>query len=671
MSRLTGRGRPRRAFAVGVVRGAYPEREDTQLSTLDELGETLVAPVLRRRRGRKSRWQRVPERVAAHAAGLAEADDESLRARAAQLGLELREWGYQDERVAQMFALVRELASRTLGKRHYDVQLIGGWVLLHGMVTEMETGEGKTLTATLAVCTAALAGVPVHVITVNDYLARRDAEMLTPLYAALGLSVGVVVSGMDPAARRAAYACDVTYCTNKEVAFDYLKDRIALRGHPSRLRLQLERLSGGGGRAERVIHRGLHFAIVDEADSILVDEARTPLIISSRKGDAAEEEIYRTALAVARELEVDVDFAIEGPEREIALTADGRERVRELGEPRGGVFRGRRRREEFVRQALVALHLFHRDQHYLVQDDQVQIVDEYTGRLMPDRSWEHGLHQLIEVKEDVSVTGRQDTLARISYQRFFRRYHRLAGMTGTAREVSAELWSVYGLAVATVPTNRPCGRELLGERVLATADEKWERVVTRIGELHGDGRPVLVGTRSVAASEHLSALLDAAGLSHVILNARQDREEAEIVARAGAPGRITVATNMAGRGTDIELAPGVAEIGGLHVLATERHDARRIDRQLFGRCGRQGDPGTAEAIVSLEDELCRVYGGAPARRLAGLVGAPDSRLGSWAGRFALGHSQRAAGRLHSRMRRDLLKLDAQLDSTLAFSGRPE
>jgi len=671
MSRLTGRGRPGRALAVGVVRGAYPEREETRLSRLDELGETLVAPALRRRRGRKSRWQRVPERVAAHAAGLAEADDESLRARAAQLGLELREGGYQDERVAQMFALVRELASRTLGKRHYDVQLMGGWVLLHGMVAEMETGEGKTLTATLAGCTAALAGVPVHVITVNDYLARRDAEMLTPLYAVLGLSVGVIVSGMDPAARRAAYACDVTYCTNKEVAFDYLKDRIALRGHPSRLRLQLEKLSGGGGRAERLLHRGLHFAIVDEADSILVDEARTPLIISNRKGDAAEEEIYRTALEVARELEVDVDFAIEGPEREIQLTAGGRERVRELGEPRGGVFRGRRRREEFVRQALVALHLFHRDQHYLVQDDKVQIVDEYTGRLMPDRSWEHGLHQLIEVKEDVSVTGRQDTLARISYQRFFRRYHRLAGMTGTAREVSAELWSVYGLAVATIPTHRPCRRELSGERVLATADEKWELVVTRIEELHRDGRPVLVGTRSVAASEHLSALLDAAGLSHVVLNARQDREEAEIVARAGEPGRITVATNMAGRGTDVELAPGVAETGGLHVLATERHDARRIDRQLFGRCGRQGDPGTAEAIVSLEDELCRVYGGAPARRLAGWVGAPNSRLGSWAGRFALGHSQRAAGRLHSRMRRDLLKLDTQLDSTLAFSGRPE
>jgi preprotein translocase subunit SecA len=668
---MSSRGRPGGAHSPGPVRGAYVERDDPQLSTLDELGERFVAPAMRRLEARRGRWQRIPEQVEAHAVGLAEADDESLRARAAELAGELRERGYQDELVAQVFALVREQASRTLGKRHFDVQLMGGWVLLHGMVAEMETGEGKTLTATLAVCTAALAGVPVHVITVNDYLAQRDADALRPLYASLGLSVGVIVSGLDPQVRRAAYACDVTYCTNKEVAFDYLKDRIALGGRPSRLRLQLEELSGGAGRARRVIHRGLHYAIVDEADSVLVDEARTPLIISGAKGDTGEEEVYRTALGVARELEAGVDFSIDTREREIELLPAGCERVRELAEPRGGVFRGRRRREQFVKQALVALHLFHRDQHYLVKDDKVQIVDEYTGRLMPDRSWEHGLHQLIEVKEDVPVSGRQDTLARISYQRFFRRYQRVAGMTGTALEVSAELWAIYGLAVATIPTNRPCQRKLLPEQVLVGIEEKWERVVARIGELYTAGRPVLVGTRSVAASEHLSELLDAAGLPHVVLNARQDREEAEIVASAGEPGRITVATNMAGRGTDIALAPGVEKLGGLHVLATERHDARRIDRQLFGRCGRQGDPGTAEAIVSLEDELCHVYGGGVARWLAKIAGAAGARAGRFAGHLALAYSQATAGRLHSRMRRDLLKVDTQLDSMLAFSGRPE
>ena len=553
---MSSRARPGRALAVGPIRGAYAEQEELQLSTLDELGQKLVAPAMRRLGARKGRWQRIPEQVAAHAAGLAEADDESLLSRAAELACELRERGYEDELVAQVFALVREQAFRTLGYRHFDVQLMGGWALLHGMVAEMETGEGKTLTATLAVCTAALAGVPVHVITVNDYLAQRDADTLRPLYAALGLSVGVIVSGLDPQTRRTAYACDVTYCTNKEVAFDYLKDRIALGGRPSRLRLRLERLSGGEGRAQRLIHRGLHYGIVDEADSILVDEARTPLIISGAKGDTGEEQIYRTALVVARELERDVDYTVDTREREVKLLPEGCERVRELAEPQGGVFRGRRRREEFVRQALIALSLFHRDQHYLVKDDKVQIVDEYTGRLMPDRSWEHGLHQLIEVKEDVAVTGRQDTLARISYQRFFRRYDRLAGMTGTAREVSVELWGVYGLAVASIPTNRPCQRKLLPERVLVGVDEKWLEVVARIGELYSGGRPVLVGTRSVAASEHLSEQLDEVGLPHVVLNARQDREEAEIVARAGEPGRITVATNMAGRGTATGCRPG-------------------------------------------------------------------------------------------------------------------
>jgi preprotein translocase subunit SecA len=664
-------------ITAGVVRGAYPEREDEQLSKLDELGARVVGAASRRARARLRRWRGIPELAAAHAKEFEAALDEGLLSAASELRKQLRERGFEDELVARSFALVRETAARAIGERHFDVQLIGGAVLLHGMVAEMETGEGKTLTATLPACTAALAGIPVHIVTVNDYLARRDAEWMGPIYKALGLSVGVIASGMQPAERRAAYACDVTYCTNKEVAFDYLKDRIVLKGRPSRLRLQIEELAGRSraARGEALIHRGLHFAIVDEADSVLIDEARTPLIISDRRHDATEEEVYRTAVELARELEVDRDFEIDERERQIALLDAGCARLEEIAEPRGGIWTGRRRREELVRQALSALHLFQRDQQYLVKDDKVQIIDEYTGRTMQDRSWEYGLHQMIEVKEDVPVTGRQDTRARISYQRFFRRYLRLAGMTGTARETDGELWSVYRLPVVRIPTNRPLQRCDLGERVLPSADAKWRAVVARIGELHSVSRPVLVGTRSVKASETLSALLEEAGIPHRVLNARQDEEEAEIIARAGEPGRVTVATNMAGRGTDIRLAQGVAERGGLHVLATERHDARRIDRQLFGRCGRQGDPGSFEAMVSLEDELFQVCGDAVGRWLADLAGRRPAResprIADALRGYALRRAQRTAGRLHSRMRRDLLKWDEQLESLLAFSGRRE
>jgi preprotein translocase subunit SecA len=320
----------------------------------------------------------------------------------------------------------------------------------------------------------------------------------------------------------------------------------------------------------------------------------------------------------------------------------------------------------------VALHFFSLDKHYLIREGKVQIIDEYTGRVMPDRSWERGLHQLIEAKEGCEITGQIDTQARISYQRFFRRYLHLAGMTGTAREVAGELWSIYRLRVTSIPTNRPLHRVYLPDRVYVAAEQKWEAVVRKIADLHDSGRPVLVGTRSVEASEHLSRLLSNAGLEHRVLNARQDKEEAEIVALAGERARITVATNMAGRGTDIALASGVAELGGLHVIATERHEARRIDRQLFGRCGRQGDPGSCEAMVSLEDELATVYVKRPLLWLAnGALKRSDDDRSRWVGKLLFGSSQRSAERLHGRMRRELLKMDEYLGDALAFSGRPE
>ena len=650
----------------------YPEREEKRMGWLDRTAIALAGSVARLVRPRADQFTWVTQRVKEQASSIQELSDNQLMPAARSLGRRLRREGYTEELVGRAFALVREVAGRTLGIRHFDVQLIGGIVLLKGMVAEMETGEGKTLTATLAACTAALAGTPVHVVTVNDYLAARDADWMRPVYETLGLSVGTIVHGMDPDARRAAYGCAVTYCTNKELTFDYLKDRIVLWDRPGQVRLQLERLYGGKTRVNDLLLRGLHFAIVDEADSVLVDEARTPLIISAEARDFTEKAVYREAFDVAAELQAGRHFEVLSSDRTVEVTEAGRSRIDEFAWTEARGWTTGQQREELVRQALVAMNLYLLDKHYILRDGKVQIVDEYTGRVMPDRSWERGLHQLIEIKESVEMTSRKETRARISYQRFFRRYMRLAGMTGTAREIAGELWSTYGLRVVSIPTNRPLRRTYLPDRIYPTTESKWEAVVATVKEMHATGRPVLIGTRSVAASETLSVHLTEADIVHRVLNARQDNEEAEIVAQAGQRGCVTVATNMAGRGTDILLGEGVAELGGLHVIATERHEAGRIDRQLFGRCGRQGDQGSCEAIVSLEDELITAYTGKAVRKCAvSLLRRPGRWIPAITGRILFGKAQAAAERTHGRMRRNLLKMDEQLGDALAFSGRPE
>ncbi|WP_211248451.1 preprotein translocase subunit SecA [Desulfobulbus elongatus] len=565
--------------------------------------------------------------------------------------------------------LVREVTRLTggwtMGVRHYDSQLIGGRVLLANAVAEMETGEGKPLTATLAAATLALAGMPVHVISVNDYLTGRDAEEMGPLYRALGLSVGCVVQGMPPPERARAYGCRITYVTNKEIVFDYLRDRLTLGQLVDPLRTQAESLYARDGRSGRLLLRGLHCALVDEADSILIDEARTPLIISGTGGGEEERCFLEQALTIAGQLRFDDDYRLDRARRQVLLTEAGRRQIGALARNYGPLWTGMAWREGVVAQALSALHLFHRDEHYLVRDDAIEIVDEFTGRVMPGRAWEQGLHQLIEVKEDCPLTRRRDPLAKISYQRFFRRYLRLSGMTGTAREVTGELWSVYGLPTVRIPTHRPMQRRHLPGRILPTLEAKWQAVIERVREIHSTGRPVLIGTRSVTASEHLSRLMTAAGLAHRVLNAKQDREEADIVSRAGEAGKITIATNMAGRGTDIKLRPGVREAGGLHVIATERHEAARIDRQLAGRCGRQSDPGSYEAIVSLADPLITAGFGGIADMLAGRD-VPE-RLA----RLALDHAQQRMEKYHARIRRELFRQDRRQGSLLSFSGRME
>src|SRR5262245_27674351 len=549
---------------------------------------------------------------------------------------------------------------------------MGGWALLQGKLVEMETGEGKTIAATLAASTVAMAGYPVHVITVNDYLAQRDADEMGPLYRLLGLSVGAVIQGMPKTARRQAYASSITYCTNKELAFDYLRDRVALVHRSSRLHLSLEKLrSNNACRDEELVLRGLYFGIVDEADTVFIDEARTPLILSSTTGDAEEKAKCEQALELARRLDRGDDYAVDLAERGVSLTPAGRAKLDDFASDLEGVWTSVRAREELVTQALSALFLFLPDQHYVVSEGKVQIVDESTGRVMPDRSWERGLHQLIEVKENCEPTQRRETLARLTYQRLFRRYIRLAGMTGTAREVAREVRSVYGLDVVRIPLHRPSQRNYGRPIVCTTQKEKWCRVADVVERLAvAGGQPVLIGTRSVRSSEEISAVLHERRIEHTLLNAKQDQLEASVVALAGQLSRVTVATNMAGRGTDIRLGPGVAERGGLHVILTEYHESRRVDRQLLGRCARQGDPGGCEAIVSLEDEIYKVYAPGATRLVEGLVKGCAKVPGVlYEGLRRLAQFQAERRSAHVRVQN--LKLDRRLDRVLAFSGRGE
>lgn len=657
---------------AGVVGRLYPEREEIQLKKVERLSSALGSIIASRFRPRAEKFRRIVKEVRSHSTSMKDLTDADILEKSKELRPRLYKEGYKQSLVAQSFALIRETARRTVGMEHFDVQLMGGWVLLKGMVAEMETGEGKTLTATLPACTLALAGVPVHIITVNDYLAQRDAEWMRPIYDALGLKVGTIVHGKEPNARREAYRCDVTYCCNKELAFDYLRDRIVMWDRPSPLRFQVERLYGESSRVNRLLLRGLHFAIVDEADSVLIDEARIPLIISSEESGLYDEKAYQYAIEYAKELVNPRDYRVSSGERRVEITSQGKSRIREFDWAEAIFHANEEQREDLLRQALVALHLFNRDRHYLIKEGKIQIIDEYTGRLMPDRSWERGLHQLLEVKEGCDITRQKETKARISYQRFFRRYLRLAGMTGTAREVAGELWSIYRIRVVSVPTNRPLRRETLPDCIYSTAEKKWNAVMKKVLDINGRGRPVLVGTRSVEDSEHLSILMNEAGLSHRVLNARQDKEEAEIIADTGQRGHITVATNMAGRGTDIRLGDVVDELGGLHVIATERHEAGRIDRQLFGRCGRQGDPGSCEAILSFEDELIEVYIGKIIRWLMKVfLGKPRGFMSRWVVKRLFLRAQHFAEKQHTRMRQDLLKMDEQLSQSLAFSGRQE
>ncbi len=597
--------------------------------------------------------------------------DYQLHQRLMELRDQFRRGGRNvDRELRPALAAIREAADRKLGLRPFLVQIMGALALHRGYLAEMATGEGKTLTAGLAAVLAGWTRRPCHIVTVNDYLVERDAAWMRPLYGFCGVREGWVAAPMAPPDRQKGYEADVTYVTSKELLADFLRDRLRLGAltNPSR-RLIRELLqprspAAGGG----LVMRGLHTALVDEADSVLIDEAVTPLIISAPRKNSLLEGAVRLAGEVAGSLQAGSDYQVNPRYREIELQAAGRAKLDALCGGLPGLWRGHARRDELIRQALTARELFLRDKQYIIANGKVVIVDEFTGRQMPQRTWREGLHQAIEAKEGLAISDPVETMARLSFQRFFRCFVRLAGMTGTAREAAPEFWQIYKLAVVSIPTHRPCLRRQCPDRVFTTEAEKWHAVAQEVTRRRATGQPVLVGTRSVAASEKLARLLAGAGFEFKVLNALRHKEEASIIAVAGEPGRVTIATNMAGRGTDIKLGRGVAALGGLHVLATERHESGRVDRQLYGRAARQGDPGSAQAFVSLEDEILRRY--LPAALHGALSQAARSRLPGWQrlAHRAFTLAQSRAQNHAFKQRQSVLAADTWLDESLSFAG---
>ncbi len=586
--------------APGILLGSYPEKfaeSPTFFAALKRKLLTLYAAV-----GWQNANSYAPllKKIAQHEATLANLTPSQMAEKVLALRQQLSVHGMTNSLKIEALALVKRTCQRVLGVTPYDTQVTAALIMLDGKLAEMATGEGKTLTAGLCVAVAALAGIPVHLITSNDYLVTRDAEKSRPLFAALGLSVGRVTQAMDMNERRAGYACDITYCTAKELVFDYLRD-LAVGGRPrSGYHARVAKLVG---EAYQPVLRGLCMAIIDEADSILIDEARVPLILSQSVVDPKQVDYYGQAQQLAEQLEIGKDYHLNRHGMSASLTDIGREKLEEKAKNLGALWRNRMHREETICQALAAQHLFLRDRHYLVRDDQVHIIDEITGRLSPGRVWSRGLHQLIEIKEQCKPSGEMLTAAQITFQRFFPRYLKLGGMSGTIKESAGELFGVFGLMVVKVPLHQPSKRVVYPSRIFRNKATQWKVVVERIRHMRQTGRPVLIGTDSVSDSEALSEMLHKANLAHEVLNARQDQHEAAVVAKAGELNQITVSTNMAGRGTDIPLGEGVEALGGLHLIICQHNTSRRIDRQLLGRCARQGDPGSAETLISFEKPL--------------------------------------------------------------------
>jgi preprotein translocase subunit SecA len=599
-----------------------------------------------------------------------EMSDAVLQRRLLEFRAKIRRGGKEAESlIFPALAGIREAADRKLGLRPFTVQLMGALALHRGYLAEMATGEGKTLTAGLAAVLAGWTKHPCHIITVNDYLVQRDAEWLGPLYHFCGIRVGFVIGSSNPTERQKNYGCDITYVTSKELLADFLRDRLCLGKlqNPTR-RLIRQMIAPNPQAQDGMVLRGLHTAIVDEADSVLIDEAVTPLIIAAPHENQTLREAARIAKEMVGMLKPETDYHPNPRYKEIEMTKVGLQKLVEQASHLPGMWKGHDRRLDLVIQALVAREFYHRDQQYIIEDDKIVIVDEFTGRPMPQRSWREGMHQAVEAKENLPISDPTETIARLSFQRFFRCFYRLSGMTGTALEAATELWQVYGLSTITIPPNKPCIRQQLPDRFFLTEQDKWQAIISEVEKVHLTGRPILVGTRSVLASEQLGQRLMQRGLQPKILNATRLKEEAELISMAGETGRIFIATNMAGRGTDIKLGKGAAAAGGLHVIASERHESGRVDRQLFGRAARQGDPGSAQAFVSAEDELVHKFTGKQVQRV--LMGAWQRNMKGkkLIAEKAVKIAQKKAEKLAFKQRKGVLRSDLWMDEALSFTG---
>ena len=598
-------------------------------------------------------------------------NDDDLRKKSLNLRGRARGGESIDRLIPEAFALTAIAIRRLFGYQLFDVQLAAGIVMHYGGLVELATGEGKTLCAVSPAYLNSLVGKGVHVTTVNDYLAKRDAEEMGPVYRMLGLTIGCIQQKMEDGDRTAQYRCDVTYGTAAEFGFDFLRDRLKLRGgQAGTAPFWAPWTSGGQGKMDPRVQRPLHYAIVDEADSIFVDEARTPLIIANPTRDATPEEqvMFKWADGVAQLLKRDEHFRLDLKKDKIEILDGGRQLVRYSNPPTGQHAVAMDKLLEQVEKSLHAYHRFSKDHQYMIsKEGKIIIIDEGTGRPMPDRHWRDGLHQAVEVKESVQVTMPSEHAAQVTFQNFYRLYTKLAGMSGTLMPNFREMRRVYRRWVTKIPTNRPIKRVLSPDGVHPTEGAKFDAVVKQVREMVQKGRPVLIGTRTVDKSERLSKLLELAGVEHLVLNARQDANEAEIVGQAGQLGRVTVATNMAGRGTDIKLGPGVADNGGLHVIGTERHEAERIDRQLAGRAGRQGDPGTAQFFISLDDGVLEGLGQRKQKSLEELGRSGSNRPWSmFRGLFR--KAQRKIEKKHYRQRLDLMHYDKNRQEMLQDLG---
>ncbi|MFK5926816.1 MAG: prepilin peptidase [Desulfuromusa sp.] len=633
---------------------------------LDRSMHQLVGLYQRRHR-LVQEWQNMAKAILQQSYLLQNISDQELKQQLLQLKQDYRR--HKKNRVSrqQAFALIAEVAFRTLGMRPYEVQILAAIALSHGYLAEMATGEGKSLTACFPAILAAWQAKPCHIITVNDYLAERDTEELAPLYRFCDVSTDWVSSTMDTAARQRGYAADVVYTTSKELLADFLRDQLQLKdGQSAERQLLRQTIDLHSSSKMMVVMRGIDTAIVDEADSVLIDEAVTPLIISQAQENGSFQDAIVKVQKISETLTAGIDYQVDRRYREINLTKSAEATIAKTTVSLPGIFQNKQRCIELIQTALSAKEFYQQDDNYTIVDNKVIIVDEFTGRMMPGRSWRQGLHQAIEARENLPLTDPNETLAQLSFQNFFRMFRNLCGLTGTAREVAAEFWDIYKLPVVSIPTHRPCQRKILKSQFHPDQESKWWAICTEVASCQQSGQPVLVGTRSLFASNKLAEMLTQQGISFQLLNALNHKQEAEIIASAGQLKQVTIATNMAGRGADIKLGEGVIQLGGLHVILSEHHESERIDRQLLGRCARQGDPGSVRTYASLEDDLLQKNG---SKLLLRLLKNKNSKRqkGTYLFNKLIIQAQNSAQRTAYQQRKNVLETDKRLDNLLSFA----